>query len=256
MSLKKILKVLGVIILIFLVFAACNSGDDNSGNGEDSGAVIENGNGSGQNDEGDVDAGGEEEEEHGIEFAEPSFEPILLVGRGDSIKAFSNVGEFAIAHITGNPDARHFAVESFDSNQKRLDLLVNTTAAYDGIVLLDADTAEFEISAVGDWEIEIRPLVTARSVGVNDEIKITDYNGKISGKNDEVIIVVSNQDSTLVSVTGNSSERHFAIQGYGDGGRDLMVNTTDSYVGTVRLPRGEIVVLEITAVGEWEINFD
>lgn len=127
-------------------------------------------------------------------------------------------------------------------------MLVNTTDVYDGIVLLDADTVEFEISATGAWEIEIKPLATARSVGVNDSIKITDLNSKISGKNDEVILVVSNQSSTLVTISGNRQARHFAVTGYGDTS-DLMVNTTDHYEGTVRLPKGQIVVLEINAVG-------
>ena len=198
----------------------------------------------------------EDDPETELAFADPNFEPIIISGKGDSIKKFDNVGAPAIAHITGNSGSRHFSVTSFGPNEEYFDLLVNTTEIYDGIVLLDSDTVEFEISATGSWEIEIRPLVTARSVGVNDNIEITDYSGKISGRNDEVIIVVSNQDSTLVSIKGNSGERHFAVTGYGDSDWDLMVNTTDAYEGTVRLPKGNFVVLEINAVGNWEMEFE
>lgn len=197
-----------------------------------------------------------EETEEELAFAEPGFDPIIFSGKGDSIKRFDGVGEPAIAHITGNSSSRHFAVTNYDDSGNYLDLLVNTTEEYDGIVLLDTDTSELEISATGSWEIEIRPLVTARSVGVNDGVDITDYNGKIVGCNDEVIIVVSNQDSTLVTITGNNAERHFAVIGYGDSGWDLLVNTTDAYEGTVRLPKGNFVVLEIDAEGDWEIEFE
>lgn len=198
----------------------------------------------------------DEEAEKELAFAEPRFEPTIISGKGDSIKRFDGVGEPAIAHIKGNSSSRHFSVVNYDTNQNYLDLLVNTTETYDGIVLLDSETTEFEISATGSWQIEIRPLVTARSVGVNDSIQITDYNCKISGRNDEVIIVVSNQDSTLVSVTGNKGGRYFGVTGYGDTGWNLMVNTTDPYEGTVRLPKGNFVVLEIIAIGNWEIEFE
>lgn len=205
---------------------------------------------------GDSKASEEPEPEPEIAFKEPSFNPIVISGKGDDIKVFAGVNESAIARIKGNSGSRHFAVVNYDGEGNYLDLLVNTTEPYEGIVLLDSETAEFEISATGAWEIEVRPLVTARSVAVNDSIKITDYCGRITGKNDEVIIVVSNQKSTLVTIKGNSSKRYFGVVGYGDSGWDLLVNTTEAYEGTVRLPKGDIVVLEITAIGNWEIQFD
>lgn len=60
----------------------------------------------------------------------------------------------------------------------------------------------------------------------------------------------------MVSITGNKGGRHFGVTGYGDSDWDLMVNTTDPYEGTVRLPKGDFVVLEINAIGNWEIEFE
>lgn len=256
---KKWLIGLLVVLLSILLLACSDSDPEEREPTNGFQQEEEQTNGEASHEDEDFDENEEEEEEEEPEelaFAEPKFDPITISGQGDSIEQFDGVGEAAIAHITGNSSSRHFAVKAYDAHQNYLDLLVNTTDAYDGIVLLDADTAEFEISATGAWEIEIRPLVNARSVGVNDSIEITDYNGAISGKNDEIILVVSDQDSTLVTINGNSQSRHFAVKGYGDSDYDLMVNTTDVYEGTVRLPKGQFVVLEITAVGEWEIAFE
>lgn len=67
-------------------------------------------------------------------------------GRGDDILLIYSSG--ATASIKGNSDERYFAVRSYgDSNE----LLVNTTEAYDGKVMLKGDPYLLEVSAHGSW---------------------------------------------------------------------------------------------------------
>lgn len=72
-------------------------------------------------------------------------------GSGDSILVASNPGNTAT--ITGNPDARHFAV--IGTGHGVYDLLVNTTEVYSGTVKLSSNTAGFIVTAVGDWTITL-----------------------------------------------------------------------------------------------------
>lgn len=72
-------------------------------------------------------------------------------GSGDFILVAVNPG--STATITGNPDARHFAVIGVGHGV--YDLLVNTTEAYSGTVKLSPNTAGFIVTAVGDWTITL-----------------------------------------------------------------------------------------------------
>lgn len=72
-------------------------------------------------------------------------------GSGDFILVAVNPG--STATITGNPDARHFAV--IGVGRGVYDLLVNTTEAYSGTVKLSPNTAGFIVTAVGDWTITL-----------------------------------------------------------------------------------------------------
>ena len=46
-----------------------------------------------------------------------------------------------------------------------------------------------------------------------------------------------------------------AVKSYGMNGNELMVNTTDTYSGTVMV-KGEPFMLVITAVGDWSITLE
>ena len=197
----------------------------------------------------------EEETQQIPQLASPQFEPITFTGSGDDIVVFDGLDYYSIAYIKGNSRSRHFAVVAYGANQTYLDLLVNTTDPYEGIVFLDIDTVEFEVTATGSWEIEIRPLVTARVLGSSSEIDYADAIGKIEGSGDEVIIVVTLEDAPITAISGNESKRHFAVRAYGDR-TSLLVNTTEVYSGRVRLPSGEFVILEVIATGKWAIELD
>lgn len=61
-------------------------------------------------------------------------------------------GNPSLAHIKGNSGERHFAVKSYNPSR---DLLVNTTDAYEGTTRVEKAVFILEITAIGDWSIEL-----------------------------------------------------------------------------------------------------
>ena len=152
----------------------------------------------------------------------------------------------AIARISTTQSGGNFAVISYDSSGKRIDLLVNEIGSYSGIrpidFLADEHTSRFEVKAEGSWRIEILPHTSARSVSVP---------GKISGTGDDVILLRgSTPDIAKISHRGDSN---FAVMAYGARGRDLLVNEIGVYNGSV-IVSGDAIVLEIVADGNWSVD--
>jgi hypothetical protein len=77
--------------------------------------------------------------------------PGEISGVGDYVFALV-AGTPDTATITGNASSRFFAVMGYGNG---IDLLVNTTDPYEGIVLLDPETLVIDVQAVGEWTIEI-----------------------------------------------------------------------------------------------------
>lgn len=182
-----------------------------------------------------------------VPTATPTFTPLVLTGTGDAIVDVELPENFiGLAHITGNAASRHFAVSNLDANNDQIDLLVNTTDPYDGIRPIDfrsdEHTVRFEVSASGEWTIEVIPLGLIRRV---------DVPGTVTGMGDDVIALIGDPDTAIV--VGNADGHHFAITGYGGQQIDLLVNTTDPYNGTVLLDP-DTLILEIKAEGEWTIE--
>lgn len=183
-----------------------------------------------------------------VPTATPTFAPLILTGTGDSIVDVDLAPGFVgIALISGNTASRHFAVSNYDANNQQIDLLVNTTDVYTGTVPIDfydgQDTARFQVSATGDWTIELRPLTMARRFSAPNTIL---------GSGDDVIYIMGNNLDTA-TIIANAASRHFSLQGIGDNGVDLLVNTTDAYTGTVILDPTTFILI-INAVGDWTIE--
>lgn len=72
-------------------------------------------------------------------------------GARDSVLLYE--GSAGVAHITGNPQARFFAVEVYTDTDS--DLLINTTDTYDGRVPFPEGLALVAITAMGPWAIAV-----------------------------------------------------------------------------------------------------
>lgn len=168
-------------------------------------------------------------------------EPIVYSGSGDDVVTVSKPAQPMVAYIEGNASSRHFAVTSYDADGQSIELLVNTTDVYKGLVPIDlgsTQTTKLEIKATGKWKVEFRPLSTIESVSAP---------GEISGSGASVFLL--EDGCSTAKITGNKAERHFAMILYGSLFPDLLVNTTDVYSGTVMVDGGGIV--EVKAVGPW-----
>jgi hypothetical protein len=178
----------------------------------------------------------------------PLPDPIVLTGTGDSVVDFDNPFSVAIVHVTGNAASRYFGVTTYDANGNQIDLLVNTTDPYDGVRPLDfrddEHTTRFEVSADGDWVIEIKHLFEARKL---------DVPGTITGSGDDVFLLLGAAPDTA-TIIGNAEGRYFGVFAYGEE-IDLLVNTTDPYEGTVIVDPNTLVI-EVKAEGEWEITVE
>lgn len=179
----------------------------------------------------------------------PLPEPRVYTGSGDDVVNIEKPGgsDAVLVYVRGNAAGRYFGVASFDAQGSQVDLLVNTTDPYEGIVLMDIRqndrSTRLQITAEGEWHIELRPLATARRVVVP---------GSIEGTGDDVFIVDGTPD--IAQITGNAAGRHMGIWGYGSRAH-LLVNTTDPYDGRVIIAQ-DVVLIEVSAIGPWSITFE
>ena len=179
----------------------------------------------------------------------PEPTPIILSGTDNAIVSIDKWDGPALIHIKGKPQDWLFTVKGegfYVSNN--VDGL-----PYDGVRLLDGlpgfHTEQLEIEAEGVWAIEIYPL-TNQYIGNRLLSAPTTY----EGNGDDVLFL---EDGSLyrVIITGNTASRNFSIWAYSDFvfDIDLLVNTTDTYKGTVDLPEW-VKRLEIEAEGPWSLE--
>ena len=60
------------------------------------------------------------------------------------------------AKINGNSASSHFAVIAYDKHGNRLGAQVNTTDPYSGTVIIPSKTLLLQVTAVGDWSVELK----------------------------------------------------------------------------------------------------
>lgn len=174
-------------------------------------------------------------------------EPIVLTGTGDSVVDVDKWDGPAIARVkyTGGGN---FAVWNVDDASQKIDLLINTIGAYEGVVPVDfldrEHTARFEITASGSWEIQVLPLDLARRETIPSTIQ---------GVNDDVIILQGSSSPDLLTASAPAGTGNFAIWSYSQNGRDLVINEIAPYSGTVALDRTTILLV-IVAEGQWTIE--
>ena len=167
---------------------------------------------------------------------------ITYDGKGDSVLKIDHPDGVYVLYVKGNSESKHFAVKGYDSTGNRTELFVNTTEPYEGITIdPDQETVSLEISSKGSWHIEVRSIWTC-DVITETEIPYT-------GTGDSIVLI--DTPATMATIKGNDAEKHFAMKSYGDR-KNLMVNTTDVYSGTVMVKYNPSI-LEVNAVGDWSI---
>ena len=171
-------------------------------------------------------------------------DPVTYSGTGDNVIAIEPYEDIYVFRIEGNSGANHFAVTSYDENGEYLQLLVNTTEPYSGVVVDPSQTtAMMEIKATGDWTITVDSIYSTPAVFTGETI---------SGTCDTIFM--SDGKAKTADISGNYGKNHFAVIAYSDYS-DLLVNTTDPYNGTVMVP-ANAGIYEVKATGDWTITLN
>jgi hypothetical protein len=182
----------------------------------------------------------------------PVPEVLTFSGSGDSIVDVDTDGRPYIIHVVGNSSERYFSVKSLDSDNENIDLLVNTTDSYDGYQpfdwIDDEHTFRLEIKATGDWSVELIPLAKIEEM----ERFMVEIPGEFERSGDDVLIIAGGTPDKA-RIVGNEDGRYFGVVGWSGDRRDLLVNTTDTYEGTVLL-KPETTAIQVGAIGAWTVE--
>lgn len=171
---------------------------------------------------------------------------LSYVGTGDDVIQIAGLDAAWVMHITGNDESRYFSVKAYDENMNYLDLLVNATDPYDGVVIDPTQTAaNLEIKATGSWKVE---LIYLRDVSEANAGTL------LTGTGDAVIM--TDRIGSTMEITGNSESRYFSVRAYSiaTGKSDLLVSSTEEYSGTVLVSFNPTYIV-VKAKGPWTIQF-
>lgn len=172
-------------------------------------------------------------------------ESIVYTGKGDSVIELDEFDGIYVFRITGNEASRHFAVWGYDENAEKTELLVNTSEPYSGTTMdTSLETKMLEITASGEWTVEVMSVSSMDIITAGDTY---------SGSGDSILLMRNYGQTATIS--GNEISQHFAVWSHGSISSELMVNTSEPYEGTVML-KGDPLILQVTAVGDWSITLN
>lgn len=162
-------------------------------------------------------------------------------GDGDYVATGLKVTKYAVLHVDYYGSG-HFSVTSYEGNEYD-DLLVNTTGAYSGNVLVDhSGNFQLEIKASGKWNI------TSSGLSVDDTTSFSGFGDAVTG--------ITSHSGGVWEITHSGNTGNFAVIEYGlnSGYMDLLVNEIGSYSGTVKAESGDNIFFKVSADGNWTIK--
>lgn len=170
------------------------------------------------------------------------FTPLSFSGDGDdAIQVEAPTGVYTIS-LTHSGD-RNFVVWDYDDQGDKT-LLVNDIGDWSGSLPFWGGSHNLEITADGDWTITVEQMQQV-------------YSLEATGKGYSCIgyYIASSSDSGSYKLT-HFGDRNFVIWEYTSEDTDLVVNEIGEYEGSkyLQFSDGEVVVLAITADGEWSIT--
>lgn len=173
----------------------------------------------------------------------PPREPIVYTGSGSQVLQVDLPDQYIGAAIS-HQGRSNFAIISYDSAGNRLDLIVNEIGDHLGTHLVPERPAALEITADGAWNITFLPPELLR--------RATERT--ITGRGPDVVVVADLNLSGLVAGTfRHSGESNFAVIGWSETDRDLLVNEIGPYEGQ-SVVAADTMLFEVQADGDWEIG--
>lgn len=191
------------------------------------------------------------EPERGAEpFEWPDLGPVELSGDGDDVVLLETpVDVFAALKVSANAGGRYFGLEPVYPDGRSGTSLINTTDPFTGTVLVDGtrsgEIAGFEVRATGAWTFSLVSI---------SQVPQLEPGSTFLGSGSDLLRVDETVGLTTLVVLGNAEGRYFGIRPHGTRTSSL-VNTTDPYDGTVKVPEGT-VLFEVRATGDWELSLN
>jgi hypothetical protein len=165
---------------------------------------------------------------------------MVIAGSGDAVVDLATKTPAAsVLRIVGNSASRYFGVQTVETVQS----LVNTTDPYDGVRLLERDSAQsvaLRVRATGPWLIEALTIA-----------EIPSFDTSYTGDGDAVVRYTGN--GSTATIVGNAAGRYFGVRSISTHGNIRLVNTTHPYSKTSSISTGP-QFFEIQAVGSWTIT--
>ncbi len=175
-------------------------------------------------------------------------DPVVVVGVGDQVVNVDKPNDYYLADITYDGGG-HFAIWSYDAAGNRIDLLANTVGSYQGRVTVDIrdneDTAALEVTASGPWSVTYYPFSAARVEAAS----------VITGSGDDVFLLTPQTTGLTIGEFSTNGDGYFGVWGWGDRGRDLLVNKVGPYTGQTVIEPGT-GLFEVSADGPWSITIE
>jgi von Willebrand factor type A domain len=166
--------------------------------------------------------------------------PMVIAGSGDAVVQLASMTPAAsVFRIVGNSASRYFGVQTVETVQS----LVNTTDPYDGVRLLERESAEsvaLRVRATGPWLIEALTIA-----------EIPSFDTSYTGDGDAVVRYTGSGSTT--TIVGNAAGRYFGVRSISTHGIIRLVNTTHPYSKPSSISAGP-QFFEIQAVGSWTIT--
>jgi hypothetical protein len=167
------------------------------------------------------------------------FKAVAKQGEGDSVVRLPAKADVALVAATHNGSA-NFVIETMDSSNEQVELLVNTIGDYAGTTLCsEGNPKKLKITADGTWTIKLKPVSKAKRLHTATK-----------GVGDTVLVYGGPAADFAIKHKGESN---FVVETIGAEGNDLLVNEIGSYSGTVPVAAGPMVI-KVTADGTWSIK--
>ena len=186
-------------------------------------------------------------QDHDQDPAYVPHDPIVFTGSGDDVLEIESPDYYFGFRIAGNAVGKYFAVKTYNSSGGYGELLVSTTDEYSGVTYDPSlDVSMIEVTAEGEWTIEVIDLITLDIIETGDTI---------TGSGDYIFSLYKHGKTATIS--GNAAGQYFAVKSYDNYGRysDLLVSSTDPYKGKVML-KNDATIVSVTAIGDWSFTLN
>ncbi|MCK8826051.1 hypothetical protein [Fuchsiella alkaliacetigena] len=195
----------------------------------------------------------EEERDHSeIKRMQEGIDYFVYEGRGNEYIKLSEEYKTGILALHGNLGTRNSSVIGYNEGGDKTENIIDDGASYRGRELMyfkpKAETMHLEIELPGNWQLISLPQISR----IDDIVKPP---VEISGTGNELIAIKG--EPSVINIEANQKGDYFeVIMWYGNVNKRSIVETTDPYNDSIKLPQSGVYILEVIAFDEWKIGLE